>query len=287
MEETKTDDLLHCTICTCVFFKPTFFECGHTFCISCHYNLDKSTEAMTFEIPKFKCPVCRMTSVIPWHKRKLNHALDKICEARHPERYKRLNDKENDKENVNETDVPDPPPGLSPSSIRVNLPELSSLARSEAANEVYAVLIPLLITAARLGKSFISVTEKIIVRKIEICIRPLSKLLFANNNIYKILCSPEECTVMISRAASRWRREFRNDAHEPSDDSVSTNDDDEPNERAPSPSSPSSPSSPPPRVRLARRRRLASLSNDEALGEGLSALRRAIEIRYTRPRLLT
>ena len=280
MDETKTDDLLHCSICTCVFFKPTFFECGHTFCISCHYNLDKSTEATTFEIPKFSCPVCRMTSVIPWHKRKLNHALDKICEARHPERYQRLSDKDSDKEN----DIPAPPPGLSPASIRVNLPELSALARSELANEVYAVLIPLLITAARLGKSFISVTEKNIVRKIEICIRPLSKLLFSNNNIYKILCSPEECTIMISHAASRWRREFRNDAHEPSEESVSTNDEDAPNESTPSPSSPSSP---PPRVRLARRRRLASLSNDEALGEGLSALRRAIEIRYTRPQLLT
>jgi len=208
-------DDLKCPICASLYVKPTIFECGHTMCLACHYKLDKSSTSPTFEAPVYKCPLCRYTTTIPWHKRPSNVALDKICKIMYPEEYEELEKVEarcNDltkrlKKHVIKKN------GISEELKNLNLSETASNAQSNIADRVYERLMPIFSNAAIEGKSYLSIGEKKLVSDIEVCIQPLSKKLFENNNVYKITCTPEECTVYFSQCSTRWGREFRNDNH--------------------------------------------------------------------------
>jgi hypothetical protein len=93
------------------------------------------------------------------------------------------------------------------------LSETANNAQSLLAARVHEKLMPIFSRAAISGKSYLSVTEKKLVTDIEVCIQPLSAKLFENNNVYKITCTPEECTVYFSQCSMRWGREFHNENH--------------------------------------------------------------------------
>lgn len=208
-------DDFKCPICVGLYVKPTMFECGHTMCLACHYKLDKSSPSPTFQVPEFKCPLCRFTSTVPWNKRPSNVALDKICKVMYPQEYAELA-----KVEARCSDLTTQlrrhvikKNGISEELKNLNLSETASNAQSQLATRVYEKLMPIFSQAATEGKSYVSIGEKKLVSDIEICIQPLTKKLFENNNVYKITCTPEECTIYFSQCSMRWRREFRNDNH--------------------------------------------------------------------------
>jgi len=214
-EQISIKDHFKCPVCAGLYVKPTMFECGHTMCLACHYKLDKSSPSPTFEVPQFKCPLCRYTTTVPWNKRSSNVVLDKICKIMYPEEYAELQKTEERcadltkrlKKHVIKKN------GISEELKNLNLSETANNAQSQLANRVYEKLMPIFSKAATEGKSYVSVGEKKLVGDIEICIQPLTKKLFENNNVYKVTCTPEECTVYFSQCSMRWGREFRNDNH--------------------------------------------------------------------------
>jgi hypothetical protein len=102
---------------------------------------------------------------------------------------------------------------------KLNLSQLSAESQRSLSERVYRKLMPM----------FFKVAD------IEICIQPLKKKLFENNNVYKITCTPEECSVYFSKCSMRWGREYHNEdhVHYPTDGSE------------PQPVGPSTPSTPP------------------------------------------
>ena len=211
LETSGLDSNLSCPICTNLFFKPTFFECGHTMCLLCHYNIDKNSESKTFELPIFRCPQCRLTSIVPWNKRPLNIALDRICAQKHPKEYQRLAGSEEQREAKHADADPPSPPGMEPQ--KVDLTKIALDSRKVIAKETYSKIFPLLLKAAHDGKTFVSVREKNILRSIEISLQPLSQMFFEFNNLHKIVCSPEECTLFLCKTTSKWKREITNTEH--------------------------------------------------------------------------
>jgi len=193
-EESKDSiqEEFRCPVCMNLYLKPTLFECGHTFCLTCHYNL-----------------------------RPANITLDKVCKAVYPKEYetlmqierkcKELTAKLRRQEEKSQDEEPDEEHLSRMSSV--NLSQLSAESQSMLADKVYSKLIPKFIDAARQGKSHVTVIEKSTVKDIEVCIQPLSKKLFEKNNVYKITCTPEECSVFFSRSSMRWNRSFQNENH--------------------------------------------------------------------------
>ena len=198
---------MKCTVCTNLYRKPTFFECGHTFCLRCHYNIDKNTECKTFECPSFKCPICRQVTSIPWNLRPPNLALDTLCHTMYPSEYKELEEKNIEQE----ADTEKKKTRINYS--RIDLSQVAFDSQKRKSQKVYDQLMPLFFKECLEGKSFITITEEALVRDIEICIQPLTKLLFEKNNLYKINCTPKECSVYFSDTAMQWAREFLNENH--------------------------------------------------------------------------
>ena len=255
---------LNCPICTNLFFKPTFFECGHTMCLLCHYNIDKNSESKTYELPIFKCPQCRSTSIIPWNKRPLNVTLDQICAKQHPKEYARL---AGSSEPDPTSDRPEIPPGLNDKPQTVDLAKIALDSRKVIARKTYATLFPLILKAAHEGKTFVSIREKSILKSIEISLQPLSQMFFKHNNLHKIMCSPEECTLMLCKTSSRWRREVINADHV----------EDEP-ENSGSSQDPATPPPPARRRRILMRRPIGA--REENASEAFSRLSSMIRLDY-------
>ena len=220
--ERSVKDEFRCPVCMNLYLKPTLFECGHTFCLTCHYNLDKATTSPTFTLPVYKCPLCRSTTMTPWTKRPMNITLDKVCKAIYPKEYetlmkiearcKELNAKLKESKRGASEEEDDSAERMELMS-EINLSQVSAESQSALAEQVYAKLIPKFIDAARQGKSHVTVIEKNTVSDIEVCIQPLTKKLFEKNNVYKITCTPDECSVFFSRDAMHWNRTFQNDNH--------------------------------------------------------------------------
>tara|TARA_B110000881_G_C18447839_1_gene449479 strand:+ start:109 stop:894 length:786 start_codon:yes stop_codon:yes gene_type:complete len=179
----------------------------------CHTKNDEATHSPTFQLPVYKCPVCRIRTIIPANQRQLNVVVDKICIDLYPQEYKRLLDCSGVPpltESISDDDVTTHWENESP----LNLAAIASNAQDKLAIETYNTIVPLLIDAARKGKSFISIVDKDTVEQIEICIQPLSSLLFKKNNIFKITCTPNECSIKICKSSARWRRDRTNTRYE-------------------------------------------------------------------------
>jgi hypothetical protein len=242
-------DEFKCPICMNLYLKPTMFACGHTFCLTCHYKLDQAENGPTFTLPTFKCPLCRHSTITPWNDRPANIALDKACKHMYPKEYKSLLTLERKCKELTIKIMEQEEPHDDDDDIKkmdqfskVNLSQLSSESQRILAERVYRKIMPLFFKVARQGKSHITISDASLVSEIEICIQPLKKKLFENNNVYKITCTPDACSVHFSKCSIGWRREYHNEGHinYPADGSE------------PHPSSPSTP--PMPVVRRSRGR---------------------------------
>jgi hypothetical protein len=195
---------LLCLICANVHVYPRIYKCGHTVCSCCMQEIDVREHSSTFEVPIYKCPCCREKTIIPWNKRPLNRVLETLCKS-HPDYKSRK--KEVDillKDRTEMVEIPE----------NVDISRISYKCRKSLAGDLYSKILPVLYEAAICGKSFVTITEENFVSQIEACVTELKKLLF-DNNIFKIIVTPNECTIYINKSSLRWKREWRNQNYRP------------------------------------------------------------------------
>ena len=75
-----SDDSI-CPICKDYLLEPRIYECGHTICESCMIKSDKTVKENTlntFQLPVYKCCLCRHETLKEWFRRPINHNLQCI-----------------------------------------------------------------------------------------------------------------------------------------------------------------------------------------------------------------
>ena len=200
---TKIDlsDLL-CPICADVFVIPRTYDCGHTVCETCMYEMDiRQLSDDTHVAVIYKCPVCRDPTLKSWNNRPLNFLLEQLA-SKHPDYEKR---KREVTEMIHHRKsqliyIPD----------TVDLAKTSYDSRINLALDLYEILLEKLYIAAKDGKNHLIIKEKSIVSNIEKVGDILSYQLFKKHNVYRILTTRGECTIYLTRDAFNWRRNHEN-----------------------------------------------------------------------------
>ena len=191
-----------CPICKEVFVLPRTYDCGHTVCELCMYEMDKrdcSKDTHTAKV--HHCPVCRKPTLKSWQYRPVSVILEKIC-SKHPqyeERKKEVMETKDAREGCF-TNIP----------VNINLAEVSHTQRIKLALSLYAILIERLYKAAQRGLSHLIINEPELVKDIEKVIDILSIQLFHKHNICKMLVTRGECTIYIHKDAFKVSRTYLN-----------------------------------------------------------------------------
>ena len=224
------DKDITCPVCKEVFVYPRTYECGHTVCEECMYQMDsRDYSGDTHTASIHHCPVCRHPTLRSWHNRPLSIILGKIA-AIHPDYLDRKKEVL-EKKNKRDTSIV-----YIPSDI--DLAAASHNARIKMTLSLYEILLERLYKAAGQGLNHLIIKERGIVADIEKVIDMLSVQLFNKHNIYKILVTRGECTIYITKKAFTWRRDYQNSSwSQPGSSSTAATDE---TEEAP-PSTPSSP----------------------------------------------
>lgn len=202
-EYTTVDDIhLHCPICKDLYIRPRMYPCGHSCCEECMVTMDRlKAQNSIYHTPLYKCPCCRAESIFRWYTRPINHALAAIC-ALHRNHTDRMEESTKDEE---------------PSSVPedVNLRTLAMESRHHVALDLYERLLPLLYEAAGEGRRHMAITEKTMIRQIELVCDILSQILFERHNVYKVQCTRTECQFIFSDDAFTVLREYTNNRNPP------------------------------------------------------------------------
>ena len=202
---TIPDDTLVCKVCYKVHVSPRIFPgCGHSMCGPCSVQVDREAPAPNAHTcRRYKCPFCRVTTIVPWFRRPRNHALESLAQH-HPDYEER------------KTEVTEDATRIDTIPKDLDLAKLAQQARRDLAIECYTTLMPLLVEAANAGSCKLIVTESNLVRDIEKTSDLVSTLLF-DHQIYKLQVNPglKECTVSITPLAFGIRNTYTNPAMAP------------------------------------------------------------------------
>lgn len=226
------DKDITCPVCKEVFVYPRTYECGHTVCEECMYQMDmRDYSGDTHTASIHHCPVCRHPTLRNWHSRPLSIILGKIS-AIHPDYLSRKKEVSENKKKRDSSIV------YIPSDI--DLAATSHNARIKLTLALYEVILERLYKAAGQGLNHLIIKEREIVSDIEKVIDMLSIQLFNKHNIYKILVTRGECTIYITKRAFTWRRDYQNPSwSQPGSSSVDEKEDETPS--SPTTTTPSSP----------------------------------------------
>ena len=191
-----------CPICKEVFVFPRTYECGHTICELCMYEMDRrdiSSETHTARI--HHCPICRHPTLKSWRNRPISILLERISSVHsgYLERKREVLEKRLNR-------------GSSLIYIpkNIDLASISQNARIKLALDIYEIILERLYIAAQEGLNHLIIKEKSIVSKIERIADILSVQLFSKHNIFKLLVTRQECTIYITKDAFTWRRQYEN-----------------------------------------------------------------------------
>lgn len=206
------DDNLNCPVCLSIFVNPRIYCCGHSVCEECMYNCDKEAEEevrSNFDLPNYKCPICRSETVLKYTDRPLNRRLITILD--NIKDYKKLyNSKIDDfkiKKDINLYD-------------NINFSHLSFKSKYLKCEKYYQDILPLLYKASREGKSKITVMSN--TKDLQVVSSMLSKKLF-KHGIYKIQALPNEFNIYIlPENVSRYQYEQVNPNYNVSDQNSNT-----------------------------------------------------------------
>ena len=185
-----------CPVCRSIFVRPRIYECGHSICENCMKGVDQYTERYFRELPNFKCPVCRHSTLIPWYRRPKNQRLQSICEG-FPEYETRKADVEKliTSEKLEDDDI--------------DIATLALTERKRLAKQYYKEILPSLVEAARQGSSSVIISNKEKVQKISKVMDLFSKHLF-RHKIFRIVSSREEINISILRQRAIVQNEYTN-----------------------------------------------------------------------------
>lgn len=198
------DAHLKCCVCRDLFVYPRLYSCGHSVCEQCMSNVDKhTTRTSAFHLPIFTCPMCRFKTLIPWFCRQENLALRRIVET-HPQYADRLKEHGDREKKEIDVQVVD----------NVDLDELCTNARVQHAEALYRRLYPLLFLAASQGKQHVIISSLPDVQEIEPIADLFANMLIEKHNIYKVLITRHECTIMFTENAFDVGREYCRDIEE-------------------------------------------------------------------------
>lgn len=188
---------LTCPVCRELYQIPRMYACGHSVCEGCMVHMDRTTDAYSpFHLPVFRCPTCRAETTARTEQRPINHALRSLVEAHDDFEFDPARERLR--------------PVRPPVGWMGNLQRLASESRYRLAHETHAALLPLLYTAACDGKRYVIVSEKPLVQRMEVCADLLSALLFEKNNVFKLVVTREEATIVFTQDAFNTQREYTN-----------------------------------------------------------------------------
>lgn len=191
-----------CPICCDVLISPRVYDCGHTTCEQCMYEIDiRTTAADTHTAEIFRCPICRSPTLKGWNKRPINYIIDKIA-SQHPNYTQRKQEVSilKDQRKCNIAQLPD----------TIDLAQTAYNSRINLALDLYEIILEKLYIAAKDGKGHIIIKEKAIVSEIEKVCDILSYQFFSKHNIYRMLTTRGECTIYLTKNAFSWRRNYEN-----------------------------------------------------------------------------
>ena len=177
---------LNCPICLTIFVMPRIYSCGHSVCEECMYKCDKENEEATvsnFDSPVYKCPLCRVESVVPYTERPLNRSLMTILETTKDyskiSKYRKSNFMK--KIEINLYDG-------------INLSHLAFKSKFTKCEKHYKEIMPLIYKAAKEGKSKLTILTN--TKELQTIYSMLSKKLFSHG-IYKVQATPTEFNIYI------------------------------------------------------------------------------------------
>ena len=139
--------------------------------------------------------------------RVINVDLEKLA-CRHPLYAKR------------KCEMPDPKVQVERIDPHLNLPETCRTARMRMAIRTYEEVLPLIVAAARKGKSYLIIKDENVIHNAEITLDLISVLLF-QHGVYKlqINTSYKEFTIMITRNAFNLTTHYVNPEYDQQSDS--------------------------------------------------------------------
>ena len=195
---SSIDEAPKCPVCRSIYVRPRLYSsCGHSVCETCMCGMDNYTDRYSVhDLPVYKCPVCRGECLEPWWNRPFNQTLDSICQQ-YPEYETRVADVDVVKSEQEEFDRD------------VDLAKMASFERKRIAKQLYRDILPLLVTAAKKGSSYVSITEKRTIDSISRVMDIFSKYLF-KHKIYRIVSTPNEVTISILKQQAYTPSEYIN-----------------------------------------------------------------------------
>ena len=191
-----------CPVCKEVFVFPRIYECGHTICELCMYEMDRrDCPDDTHTALVHHCPVCRHPTLQSWQNRPISILLESIS-SKHPNYNKRKLEVMTERRERKGTFLSIPED--------VNLADLSHTSRLQIALGLYEILVEHLYKAANEGLCYLVIKDKNTVKEIEKVVDMLSVQLFSKHNVYKIIVTRNECTIYIHKDAFSWGRQHTN-----------------------------------------------------------------------------
>ena len=180
------DDNLNCPICLSIFVNPRIYNCGHSVCEECMYNNDKQAEEevrSTFDLPNYKCPICRCETIIKYTERPLNRRLITLLDniKNYSKVYTSKIEDFSVKKDINLYN-------------NINFSHLAFKSKYLKCEKYYQDILPLLYKASREGKSKISIVSN--TKDLQAVSSMLSKKLF-KHGIYKVQALPNEFNIYI------------------------------------------------------------------------------------------
>jgi hypothetical protein len=150
------------------------------------FNCDKESEdevRSNFDLPNYKCPICRSETIVKYTERPLNRRLITILD--NIKGYKKLYDSKNEdfnmKKDINLYD-------------NINFSHLSFKSKYLKCEKYYQDILPLLYKASREGKSKITIMSN--TKDLQVVSSMLSKKLF-KHGIFKVQALPNEFNIYI------------------------------------------------------------------------------------------
>jgi hypothetical protein len=209
-------DELTCGLCANPFHSPRIYDpCGHTYCSFCmmrhdYVSLERCHQSECY--PQFSCPMCRAVTLRRWFERPLNLTVEAMVrehggEAGYQERGLAIQG-EFAEWRGNKDDhfgIVRSLEGISAPHRDLNLSAMARSARAAKAQELYALMFPVVATAASAGQCRVVFTTR--AREMNSVVEGICAL-FNRHNVYSIRSTLSETVVNVTDDARGYARGY-------------------------------------------------------------------------------